>query len=164
MYEAEFSQPLCTAVQVALVDTLSSLGVGPAAVVGRSSGEIAAAYAAGGLRAEKATAIVFSRGVTTRAQAQRGRSDPRRVLTLWFVRLRILPQQESHRPCLGFWRDSDVGAALGPDYEYVIYDGQVFTNRIFPYSLDAARAISDTSDEAALRITQQGRLDTLRWT
>lgn len=39
----EFSQPLCTAIQVALVDLLHSFGVQPAAVVGHSSGEIAAA-------------------------------------------------------------------------------------------------------------------------
>lgn len=39
----EFSQPLCTAIQVALVDLLQSFGVQPTAVVGHSSGEIAAA-------------------------------------------------------------------------------------------------------------------------
>lgn len=37
------SQPICTALQVALVDLLHSFGVVPAAVVGHSSGEIAAA-------------------------------------------------------------------------------------------------------------------------
>ncbi|KAL4999225.1 hypothetical protein BDV10DRAFT_184633 [Aspergillus recurvatus] len=72
VYKAEFSQPLCTAVQVALVDTLSGLGVWPAAVVGHSSGEIAAAYAAGGLTAEEAIAIAFHRGVTTRVQTRLG--------------------------------------------------------------------------------------------
>lgn len=40
---AEFSQPLCTAIQIALVDTLAATGVIPTAVVGHSSGEIAAA-------------------------------------------------------------------------------------------------------------------------
>lgn len=40
---AEYSQPCCTAVQVALVDVLQSWGVEPTAVVGHSSGEIAAA-------------------------------------------------------------------------------------------------------------------------
>ncbi|KAJ5247159.1 hypothetical protein N7468_002142 [Penicillium chermesinum] len=44
---AYMSQPACTAVQLALVDLLSSWGVHPKSVVGHSSGEIAAAYAAG---------------------------------------------------------------------------------------------------------------------
>jgi acyl transferase domain-containing protein len=39
-----YSQPLCVALQVALVDLLESFGIVPAAVVGHSSGEIAAAY------------------------------------------------------------------------------------------------------------------------
>jgi malonyl CoA-acyl carrier protein transacylase len=39
-----YSQPLCSALQVALVDLLESFGIVPAAVVGHSSGEIAAAY------------------------------------------------------------------------------------------------------------------------
>lgn len=43
--DPELSQSICTAVQVALVDLLRSLGVIPAAVIGHSSGEIAAAYA-----------------------------------------------------------------------------------------------------------------------
>lgn len=38
-----YSQPVCTALQIALVDLLFSFGVVPSAVVGHSSGEIAAA-------------------------------------------------------------------------------------------------------------------------
>lgn len=41
---AELSQPLCTAVQVVLVDALWTVDVVPSAVVGHSSGEIAAAH------------------------------------------------------------------------------------------------------------------------
>ena len=39
----EYSQPICTAIQIALVEVLRSFNVEPAAVVGHSSGEIAAA-------------------------------------------------------------------------------------------------------------------------
>lgn len=45
--EAEFSQPLCTAIQVALVQLLGLWQIRPSVTCGHSSGEIAAAYAAG---------------------------------------------------------------------------------------------------------------------
>ncbi|KAG9187092.1 hypothetical protein G6011_04963 [Alternaria panax] len=61
--EATFSQPLCTALQIALVDLLSSWNVRPQSVVGHSSGEIAAAYAAGALSIGSAMTIAFFRGL-----------------------------------------------------------------------------------------------------
>ncbi|KAL1636209.1 Type I Iterative PKS [Diplodia intermedia] len=60
--EAHISQPICTAVQLALVDLLWSWGVGASAVTGHSSGEIGAAYAAGLLTLESAMAIAYHRG------------------------------------------------------------------------------------------------------
>ncbi|GKT90332.1 lovastatin nonaketide synthase [Colletotrichum tofieldiae] len=60
--EAAFSQPLCTAVQIILVDLLHAAGVKFHAVVGHSSGEIAAAYAAGFLTARDAIRIAYYRG------------------------------------------------------------------------------------------------------
>ncbi|OQE41435.1 hypothetical protein PENCOP_c005G04604 [Penicillium coprophilum] len=60
---AYMSQPACTAVQLALVDLLSSWGIRPKAVVGHSSGEIAAAYAAGILNLEECVRVAYSRGV-----------------------------------------------------------------------------------------------------
>ncbi|KAL6808135.1 hypothetical protein V8C40DRAFT_278958 [Trichoderma camerunense] len=54
LYLAEYSQPICIALQVALVNLLAKWGVQPSAVVGYSSGEIAAAYAAGCLTMEEA--------------------------------------------------------------------------------------------------------------
>ncbi|RHZ63238.1 uncharacterized protein CDV56_108187 [Aspergillus thermomutatus] len=60
--EAALSQPLCTAVQIALVDLLRAAGITFAAVVGHSSSEIAAAYAAGLLSAQEAILIAYYRG------------------------------------------------------------------------------------------------------
>ena len=57
------SQPLCTAVQLALVDLLADWAVNPAGVVGHSSGEIAAAYAAGLISGRAAMAAAYFRGV-----------------------------------------------------------------------------------------------------
>ncbi len=61
--EAALSQPLCTAVQIMLVDLLRSANVRFDAVVGHSSGEIAAAYAAGYFTARDAIYIAYYRGL-----------------------------------------------------------------------------------------------------
>lgn len=61
--EPRFSQPLCTILQVALIDLLRRLSITPAAVIGHSSGEIAAAYAAGAISRQTAWTIAFYRGV-----------------------------------------------------------------------------------------------------
>ncbi|KAL8782461.1 MAG: hypothetical protein Q9213_005355 [Squamulea squamosa] len=60
--EASLSQPLCTALQIALVELLRSWGVSPVAVVGHSSGEFAAAYCAGMLSLEAAMQAAYYRG------------------------------------------------------------------------------------------------------
>ncbi|PGH18166.1 hypothetical protein AJ80_04553 [Polytolypa hystricis UAMH7299] len=65
LHEAIISQPLCTAVQIILVNFLSVLGISFEAVVGHSSGEIAAAYAAGHLTARDAIRIAYLRGRVT---------------------------------------------------------------------------------------------------
>ncbi|KAK4169040.1 polyketide synthase [Cladorrhinum sp. PSN259] len=72
-----FAQPISTAVQLALVDLMADLGLVPSATVGHSSGEIAAAYAAGILSFEDAATAAFYRGSLTgellgRTDAARG--------------------------------------------------------------------------------------------
>ncbi|KAJ6195920.1 polyketide synthase PksF [Bipolaris maydis] len=61
--EAAISQPLCTAIQIILVDLLRSANVKFDTVVGHSSGEIAAAYAAGYLSARDAILVSYFRGL-----------------------------------------------------------------------------------------------------
>ncbi|KAE8373286.1 putative hybrid NRPS/PKS enzyme [Aspergillus bertholletiae] len=61
--EASFSQPLCTAVQIILVDLLRAAGIEFDVVVGHSSGEISAAYAAGYVSATDAIRIAYLRGL-----------------------------------------------------------------------------------------------------
>ncbi|KAI5865338.1 putative polyketide synthase [Durotheca rogersii] len=63
VHEALLSQPLCTAIQILLVDLLQLTGVQFDAVVGHSSGEIAAAYAAGYLNARDAIYVAYYRGL-----------------------------------------------------------------------------------------------------
>lgn len=62
VHEAALGQPVCVAVQIALVRLLESFGVRPAAVTSHSSGEIASAYAAGVLSLRNAMAVVYARG------------------------------------------------------------------------------------------------------
>ncbi|XHG07542.1 hypothetical protein AWENTII_010681 [Aspergillus wentii] len=64
--EARLAQPCCTAIQIALVDLLESWGVKPSTVCGHSSGEIAAAYAAGILTAKDALRVAYCRGYAIR--------------------------------------------------------------------------------------------------
>ncbi|KAK0703447.1 hypothetical protein B0T26DRAFT_658569 [Lasiosphaeria miniovina] len=58
----EVAQSGTTALQIALVDLLRACQIKPVAVVGHSSGEIAAAYAAGFLSREDAWKLAFHRG------------------------------------------------------------------------------------------------------
>ena len=58
---ATYSQPLLLALQVAMVRVLEDSGVTPAATMGHSVGEIAAAWAAGALSIEQAIDVVTAR-------------------------------------------------------------------------------------------------------
>ncbi|KAI6502246.1 Type I Iterative PKS [Pyricularia oryzae] len=68
----QYSQVLCTALQLALVDLLREWEIRPRATVGHSSGEIAAAYASGVLTHRDAVKIAYSRGICSAAVRQRG--------------------------------------------------------------------------------------------
>ncbi|KAJ6133992.1 phenolpthiocerol synthesis polyketide synthase ppsB [Penicillium sp. IBT 18751x] len=63
--QPEISQPICSVLQIALVDELRAWGVIPLKVVGHSSGEIAAAYSIGALSHRDAIAAAYFRGVAT---------------------------------------------------------------------------------------------------
>lgn len=60
--DAEVSQTICTSLQIGIVDLLHSWSITPHAVVGHSSGEIAAAYASGFISRAEAVVIAFCRG------------------------------------------------------------------------------------------------------
>ena len=72
LLQAEFSQPLCTALQIALVDLLATWSITSSAVVGHSSGELAAAYAAGALSAKDAIIAAFYRGQVCKTAKKTG--------------------------------------------------------------------------------------------
>ena len=61
--EAALAQPLSTAIQILLVDLLKEAGITFSTVVGHSSGEVAAAYAAGFIPAHDAIRVAYYRGL-----------------------------------------------------------------------------------------------------
>ncbi|ETN44945.1 uncharacterized protein HMPREF1541_09820 [Cyphellophora europaea CBS 101466] len=67
----EFSQPICSVLQISLIELLKHWGLQPKATVGHSSGEIAAAYAAGYLSHEDAIKAAYWRGVYSADVANR---------------------------------------------------------------------------------------------
>lgn len=64
LQETAYSQPLLFAIQVGVTEALASLGVTPAAVVGHSVGEIAAAWACGSLSLQDAVRVIHARSAT----------------------------------------------------------------------------------------------------
>lgn len=67
-----FSQPLCSAVQIGLIELLASWNIRPQSVTGHSSGEIAAAYAAGFIGLEDAISSAYYRGIFSQRVATEG--------------------------------------------------------------------------------------------
>jgi acyl transferase domain-containing protein len=65
LHQVHISQPACTAIKLALVNLLESWGIRPYAVTGHSSGEIAAAFAAGALTLDTYLKIASYRGIVT---------------------------------------------------------------------------------------------------
>ena len=71
LHDSHFGQPGSTAVQIALVDLLGTWGVKPTAVIGHSSGEIAAAYASGAISQSAAMRVSYHRGFLAQMSKQR---------------------------------------------------------------------------------------------
>ncbi|KAI9711405.1 MAG: Type I Iterative PKS [Chrysothrix sp. TS-e1954] len=69
--QPQISQPICTVLQIALVDELRTWGVRPVKCVGHSSGEIGAAYAIGALSHQDAIAVAYFRGQASSSIAER---------------------------------------------------------------------------------------------
>ncbi|KIL88308.1 polyketide synthase [Fusarium avenaceum] len=72
VYDTAVSIPICAALQISLVRLLARWGIKPAAVTSHSSGEIAAAYAAGVISYRSAMAIAYHRSVLSADKKLRG--------------------------------------------------------------------------------------------
>ncbi|KAI1356404.1 hypothetical protein F5Y01DRAFT_309815 [Xylaria sp. FL0043] len=72
VHQAELSQPLVTALQIMIVNLLFQWGMTPRAVIGHSSGEIAAGYAAGLLTEQEAIIVAYLRGKAVASNRSQG--------------------------------------------------------------------------------------------
>lgn len=72
VHETDLAQPLCTALTIGVVNQLNRWGLQPSAVIGHSSGEMAAAYASGAITAKSAIKIAYYRGIVAKSQEGRG--------------------------------------------------------------------------------------------
>jgi zearalenone synthase (highly reducing iterative type I polyketide synthase) len=86
----EISQPICSVLQIALIDELRWWGITPSKVAGHSSGEIAAAYTLGALSHRDALAVAYFRGKASASLKHRtggmmavgcSREDAKRLIT-----------------------------------------------------------------------------------
>ena len=72
--EAAMSQPICTAIQLAMINLIQAIGIKLNAVIGHSFGEIAATYAAGIISLRDAIRIAYYRGYNAKyAKGIRGK-------------------------------------------------------------------------------------------
>nr|QED55501.1 TRI17 [Trichoderma rodmanii] len=72
LQEAELAQPTTAAIQVALVDLARKWGIVPNSVIGHSSGEIGAAYAAGYLSQYQAMKVSYFQGFSAGISKKKG--------------------------------------------------------------------------------------------
>ncbi|GFF62397.1 lovastatin nonaketide synthase [Aspergillus udagawae] len=72
VYDTELSHPLCTAVQIGLVNLMNRWNIHPSAVIGHSGGETAAAYAARAITMDAAFLVGFYRGQVSKLVTQEG--------------------------------------------------------------------------------------------
>ncbi|KAI0138627.1 putative polyketide synthase [Hypoxylon sp. NC0597] len=63
IHEPRFAQPLCTILQVAVVELLRSFNIHPVVSIGHSSGEIAAAFTTGAICSQSAWKLAYFRGL-----------------------------------------------------------------------------------------------------
>lgn len=91
IHSPEVSQPLCTALQIALVELLRSFGMHPVAVIGHSSGEIAAAYTTGALSHESACKVAYYRGQVAENLRRASSTTPGAMISVNLNRLQVPP-------------------------------------------------------------------------
>jgi amino acid adenylation domain-containing protein/thioester reductase-like protein len=94
--QTEYSQPICTALQLALVEVLASWAIKPSSVVGHSSGELAATYAAGILSFENALVAAYYRGVHMGSGAASSNSTPGAMMAVGMTESEVVAETKPY--------------------------------------------------------------------
>lgn len=126
---AEISQPLCTAIQIMLVTILRSAGITFDAVVGHSSGEIGAAFAAGVISASDAIRIAYYRGFHMHlAQGQGGKEGAMMAAGTTFEDAKELCQLDDFngRLCVAA-SNSSTSVTISGDADAIVEAREVLT-------------------------------------
>ena len=103
LQEVDIIQPALFAVQVALAALWRSWGIEPAAVVGQSLGEVAAAYVAGALSLEDAARVICQRSQLAKLTSGLGR-----------MAVVGLTLEEARRACQEAGNDVSVAVSMSP--------------------------------------------------
>ncbi|MEV4432911.1 SDR family NAD(P)-dependent oxidoreductase [Streptomyces sp. NPDC049555] len=141
----EYAQPLLFALQVGLVGMLRRQGVTPAAVVGHSVGEVAAAHTAGALDLAQAAAVIAAR---VRAQAPTAGSGGMTAVSL--------PRHEAENvlaghPGLGIACDNTDGdvTVSGPTAQLAALEAELTCKGVAYSRLDVDYAFHSPAMDAA---------------
>ena len=95
--QSAFSQPLCTAIQIALVDLLAEWGIEPSVTVGHSAGEMGAAYAAGILSFDNAIIAGYYRGLTLGMDVENAVKVPGSMLAVQMTETEATAELEPYK-------------------------------------------------------------------
>ena len=95
--QSAFSQPLCTAIQIALVDLLAEWGIEPSVTVGHSAGEMGAAYAAGILSFDDAIIAGYYRGLTLGMDVENAVKVPGSMLAVQLTETEAIAELEPYK-------------------------------------------------------------------
>lgn len=119
--QPRFCQPVCSVLQLALVDQLRHWNITPSATVGHSSGELASAYAARLVRFEDAVRIAYFRGVFCEEAKLRLQANPGTMLAAGVSEaealecLRLVPKDTAWIGCI----NSPASVTLSGDVDSI---------------------------------------------
>ncbi|KAI9676095.1 MAG: putative Hybrid PKS-NRPS biosynthetic cluster [Caeruleum heppii] len=94
--QTRFSQPICTALQLAILALLKEWAIEPAAVVGHSSGEMAAAYAAGILSFKSTIVAAYYRGLYMSNGAENATTVPGSMMAIGLTEPQAVAELKSY--------------------------------------------------------------------